>query len=114
MNRRAVVVQQAGHDRLAGAGAPADLVGGLEHGHLHAGLGQGDRGGEPVGPGADDGRGAHATAGYWRFRRRAWPASDQVTWVGIGPLGSHGCSLTASATFQVPRSITPRAASMTL
>ena len=34
--------------------------------------------------------------------------------VGIGPLGSHGCSATASATFQVPRSITPRAASMTL
>ena len=37
-----------------------------------------------------------------------------VTCSGIGPLGSHGCSFTASATFQVPRSITPSAASMTL
>src|SRR6201997_4635593 len=34
----------------------------------------------------------------------------QVTFSGIGPLGSHGCSFTASATFQVPRSITPSAA----
>ena len=33
---------------------------------------------------------------------------------GIGPFGSQGCSPTASATFQVPRSITPRAASITL
>ena len=40
--------------------------------------------------------------------------SDHVTSVGIGPLGSHGCSATASVTFQVPRSITPSAASITL
>ena len=32
---------------------------------------------------------------------------------GMGPLGSHGCSATASATRQVPRSTTPRAASIT-
>jgi hypothetical protein len=31
----------------------------------------------------------------------------KVTFSGIGPLGSHGCSFTASATFEVPRSITP-------
>ena len=113
MDRRAVVVQQAWKNRLAGAGAPADLVGGFQHGHIHAGLGEGDRGGQAVGPGADDGRRAHATAGYGGVGSRL-PASDHVTWVGIGPLGSHGCSLTASDTFQVPRSITPRAASMTL
>ena len=62
VDRRAVVVQQAGHDRLAGAGAAADLVGGFQHGDLHAGLGEGDRGGQAVGPGADDDRGAHARA----------------------------------------------------
>ena len=67
MDRRAVVVQQARDDRLAGAGAPADLVGGFQHGHLHAGLGEGDRGGQAVGPGADDGRRTHTTAGYGGF-----------------------------------------------
>jgi hypothetical protein len=113
MDRRAVVVQQAWDDRLTSASAPADLLGGLQHGHIHAGLGEGDRGGQAVGPGADDDRRAHATAGYGGVGSRM-PASDQVTLVGIGPLGSHGCSLTASDTFQVPRSITPRAASMTL
>jgi hypothetical protein len=45
MDRRAVVVQQAWDDRLASAGAPADLIGGFQHRHLHAGLGKGDRGG---------------------------------------------------------------------
>ena len=34
VDRRAVVVQQAGQDRLAAAGAAADLVGGFQHGHL--------------------------------------------------------------------------------
>ena len=34
VDRRAVVVQQAGHDGLAAAGAAADLVGGLQHGDL--------------------------------------------------------------------------------
>lgn len=38
----------------------------------------------------------------------------QVTLSGIGPLGSHGCSAAASSTFQVPRSITPSAGSITL
>ena len=110
MDRRAVVVQQAGHDRLAGARAAADLVGGLQHGHLHAGLGEGDRGGEPVGSGANHDRIGHATAS----NRPSVVGRVHVTCGGIGPLGSHGCSLTASVTFQVPRSITPSAASMTL
>ncbi len=50
VNRRAVVVQQAGDDGFAAAGAAADLVGGLEHGDLYAFGSQGDGGGEPVGP----------------------------------------------------------------
>src|SRR5690348_12379628 len=36
----------------------------------------------------------------------------QVTVSGIGPFGSHGCSLTQSRTSQVPRSTMPIAASM--
>ena len=35
---------------------------------------------------------------------------SKVTFSGIGPFGSHGCSVTVSATCQVPRSITPNAA----
>ena len=62
VDRRAVVVQQAGKDRFAAAGATADLVGGLEHGDLHAFGGQGDGGGEPVGPAAYHQCGAHASA----------------------------------------------------
>ena len=42
----------------------------------------------------------------------ATAAQRPVTLVGMGPLGSQGCSVTASATFQVPRSITPSAASI--
>ncbi len=94
-------------------GCPTDLVGGLQDGHPQTSLGEGDRGREAVWSGADDDRGAHATAVGAVFGVRL-AASDQVTSVGIGPLGSHGCSATASATFQVPRSITPSAASMTL
>jgi hypothetical protein len=48
-------------------------------------------------------------------RMRAHTGADlERPSVGIGPLGSHGCSATASVTFHVPRSITPSAASMTL
>ena len=103
-------MQQAGHDGLARAGAAADLVGRLQHRDLHTLFGEGDGGGEPVGPAANHQRGAHATAP----NRPSVVGRDHVTCNGIGPLGSHGCSSTASATFQVPRSITPSAASMTL
>ena len=60
MECRAVVVQQAGHQRLAGARAAADLVGRLQHGDPHAVGGEGHRGGEPVRPAAHHRRGAHA------------------------------------------------------
>ena len=57
-----MVVQQAGDDGFAAAGATADFVGGLEHGDLHAFGGQGEGGGEPVGPAAYHHCGAHASA----------------------------------------------------
>ena len=111
-----MVVQQAGDDRLAAAGATADLVGGLEHGDLHAFGGQGEAAASPLGPPPT------TTAVLMPALRARVPASlraagsvpgsDQLTWVGMGPLGSHGCSATASATFQVPRSMTPSAASI--
>src|SRR5271166_3552764 len=62
VDRGAVVVQQAGDDRLAAAGTTADLVGGLEHGDLYTLGGQSDGGGEPVGPAPHHQRGAHASA----------------------------------------------------
>ena len=113
MDRRAVVVQQAWKiASLVRVPPPISSAASSTVTSTPA-LARVDRGGQAVGPGADDDRRAHATAGYGGVGSRL-PASDHVTWVGIGPLGSHGCSLTASDTFQVPRSITPRAASMTL
>src|SRR6478752_977807 len=61
MDRRAVVVQQAGNDRLAAARATPDFVGGLQNGDLEAGLGEGDPGGQAVRPGPHDDRVAHAS-----------------------------------------------------
>src|ERR1700742_232316 len=115
-------MDQAGQDRFAAAGAAADLVVGFHHGHVEAGLCQGDRGGQAVGPGPHDGRGAHASTSWWwtcPLRLTAGAAAGgcgavQVIWVGMGPSGSQGCAATASATCQVPRSITPSAASITL
>jgi hypothetical protein len=112
---RALVVQQSRQDGLARTGPATDLVGRLQHGHLDTFPGQGSGGGEPVGPTADHDRGAHVSnPSYWEVACVGVAPRDHVTRVGIGPFGSHGCSFTASATFQVPRSITPRAASMTL
>ncbi len=54
-------MQQAGDDRLAGTGAAADFVGGFQHGDLDAGLGEGDRGGQAVGPGPHDDCGTHSS-----------------------------------------------------
>ncbi len=62
MDRRAVVVQQAGKDGLAAAGASADLVGRLEDGDLHALGRQRYGGGEPVGPAPYHDRSTHASA----------------------------------------------------
>ena len=104
-------MQQAGHDGLARASAAADLVGRLQHRDLHTLLREGDGGGEPVRPAAHHQRSlAHVVAP----NRPSVVGRVHVTCNGIGPLGSQGCSATASATFQVPRSITPSAASMTL
>jgi hypothetical protein len=72
----------------------------------------GDGGSEPIGPAAHHQWGAHATASDLSLGGVI--GRVQVTFSGMGPLGSHGCCFTASATFQVPRSSTPSAASMTL
>ena len=116
--RRALVMDEARQRQLAAACPSAEAVGRLEHGHVDALGRQGQRGGEPVGPAADDHRGAHAVTsafsaacGVWLTR--SYPGLRYVTAVGIGPFGSHGCSLTASLTAQLPRSTTPTAASMT-
>jgi len=71
---------------------------------------EGDGGGEPIGPAANHKRSGHATAP----NQGSVAGRVHVTCNGIGPLGSQGCSATASVTFQVPRSVTPSAASMTL
>jgi hypothetical protein len=90
--------------------AAADLVGCFQHRHLHTLFGEGDGGSEPVGSAANHKRSGHATAP----NRGSVAGRVHVTCSGIGPLGSQGCSFTASVTFQVPRSVTPSAASMTL
>ena len=50
---RALVVNQARERQLARASASAEGVGRLKDGHLHAGVGEGEGGSEPVGPAAD-------------------------------------------------------------
>ncbi len=130
-----VTVLEAADEIGGGTRSSEAILPGLLHDHcsaIHpmavgsqflAGLGEPDRGGQAVRPGPHDNSCAHAKAPWsWSsssritdgFVRDLVPASDQVTSVGIGPLGSQGCSLTASPTFQVPRSITPSAASMSL
>ena len=56
MHRRADIVLESGKRELGGANAAADRVGGLENAHRVPGTSEGDRGGEPVGSAADDGR----------------------------------------------------------
>jgi hypothetical protein len=56
------VVVKARQRQLLGPHGPAGAVGGLEHEHLAAGLGEPDRGGEAVRPGADHDRVAHAAS----------------------------------------------------
>ena len=62
MDRRAVVVQQAGKDGFAAAGASADLVGRLEDSDRNTFGGKGYGGGETVGPAPQHDGGTHASA----------------------------------------------------
>jgi hypothetical protein len=103
-------VQHTGEDGFTRAGAAADLVGGLQNRNLHTLFREGDGGGEPVWSAANHECCGHASAP----NRPSAAGRVHVTSNGIGPLGSHGCSFTASVTFQVPRLVTPSAASMTL
>jgi Type I GTP cyclohydrolase folE2 len=103
--------QRGAHmSRLIECVAAADLIGRFQHRHLHTLFREGDGGSEPVGPAASHKRSGHATAP----NRGSVEGRVHVTCNGIGPLGSQGCSATASVTFQVPHSVTPSAASMTL
>ena len=110
MDRGAVIVHQPGDDHLRAARSAADFVARFEHGHVESGAGQPRRGGEPVRPTADDDRRGHDVTGCCapqitlgrRCRdgarpARTYPGSVHVTVCGIGPLGSHGCSLYASS-----------------
>ena len=93
------VVQEAGQGQLRGAGAAADRVLALEHRDRPARLRERDRGGQPVGTGADDDRvEAHAVAG-----------ADEVTYTGTS--WSVGCRSTRFLTSTYPRSSSPVAAS---
>ncbi len=119
MERRAVVVDHAGHGELAAAGAAADVVGGFEHFDVDPVLGEAHGGGEAVGPRADDDGGGHhrtptaTSAGSMAAvatvevvmmdvatsTRSSSAGRIQVTCSAIGPLGSHGSSATESATW---------------
>ncbi len=70
VERRAVVVDQAGDDLLRTARPAADRGGSLQHRDLDAGARQARRGGEPVRPAADDDRRGHRIS---RRRRRTFP-----------------------------------------
>jgi hypothetical protein len=62
MSGRALVVDQAGERQLIAAAASAEGVGGLEDLDLDPLGGEGEGGGEPVGPAADDDRACHGAA----------------------------------------------------
>ena len=84
---------------------PPPMVSALQHRDLDTGGSEGESGSEPVGPAADHDGVGHAltlarTTGCGYSPAGVYPGLRQVTVCGIGPLGSHGCSLTASATFQ--------------
>ena len=64
-----------GTSHLRAARPAADRVGRLEHGHVEAGAGQPRRGGEPVGPAADDDR--RVTA-HRRHRDRPRPSTSAL------------------------------------
>lgn len=115
-----------GGERPVATGAAADLALRLQHGDVYAVACQSKCSGKPVRAAAhyrrgsrhdvdspapavaDDVSGAECRAVVESARRR------HVTDMGMGPSGSHGWADTASSTFHVPVSITPRAASMSL
>ncbi len=99
-------MQQSRDGEFAGAGAAADGVGGLEDLDVDAVPGEVDRGSEPVGPAADHDCGGHgrttrSVSCILASRVRTFepsPSSVHCTSNGMGPFGSHGCSLIASDT----------------
>ncbi len=96
-------MDDAGDGELAAAGAAAERLGGLEHGHPHPLARQGDGGREAVGAGADDDGVAHAATGVSR---------RQVTSAGTVPSpSSHGRRSTMSSIRTQPSSTNPVAAS---
>lgn len=111
-----VVMQYARKRQLAGPGPTAELGLRLEHEHLHAGRGQPDGGGQPVGtaPHHDCARHETASLPVVKVACRRNPSAVQFTCNGIGPLGNHGCSRTQSRTSQLPRSTTPALPSVDL
>ena len=70
VGRRALVVDQAGQGQLGAAGAAADRLRRLDHGHRHPAAGQGRGAGEPVRAGADDDRLAHRQSARFAPARR--------------------------------------------
>ena len=96
---------EAGQRQLLGPHRAAGAVGGLEHEHRTSGLGEPDRGGEPVGPGADDDRVGHSAiclASWWSMLRASssrWP--QNACWASL-PAALVGA-------VEVPRHRVPRA-----
>ena len=90
-------MEEARQGQLLGAHRAAGVVGRLEHGHLIARLGEPDRGGEPVGPGADhdgssDPSGVHGraretcSANWWSMLSRATsPSPQKACWAPPDP-----------------------------
>ena len=115
---RAVIVEQPGHGQLAGPRAATDPVLGLEHRHLDAIARQLHRGGEPIGPRADDDRLAQGLAEYpgdfvpptGRDSSRA-TAPPSTTTGKSKDSSSHGWLVTMSFTAIVPSSSRPSTAS---
>src|SRR5207245_8916747 len=77
MGRGAFVVDQPWERQLGAAGPAAEPPGGLEHGHGDSLSRQCERGGEPVGPAADDDRTRHGQRGEQRSRA-AWTAAKEM------------------------------------
>ena len=79
---------EAGQRQLLGAHGAAGRVGGLEHETARPRLGEADRGGQPVGPAADDdrvGSRRRAAAASWcsmlRLATSPWP--QNACWASL-------------------------------
>lgn len=106
---RAVVVDQTRDDHLRAASTASYRRAGFEDSDLDTGSRQLGGRRESIGSASDHDRTSHpaqpVTAAVFSARH--------VVSSGIGPSGSHGWVFTAVRTFQVPRSMTPRDASIT-